>query len=122
MIINGNQVVQVHFQKGHLIRNNVIWMKLNEQDALIGRMSYENDHVLKNVKAFKVSEVGKYKGIYLVKNPQQFEEAEHLKKILPIEIMGIPAEQRIKIKPSKTVYFSRYKMKISVSRFEMFES
>ena len=82
-------------------------MKLKEQTALMGRMSLENNHVLENVKNFNISEVGKYKGIYLVKKPTKLVEAKYPQKILPLEITGVSAEQRIKIKPTKSLYFKR---------------
>ena len=110
--------VQVHFENGYLIAENVIVLDLDRKKATIGTLRDQNhlDQV-RNI----VVETGQFNEIRVIKVPT-FQISQENSMKLPMKIIALPSEQRIMIRPSRILYFNRVAKTGSLNMIILFQS
>lgn len=111
--------VQVHFENGYLIAENVIVLDLDRKKATIGTLRDQNhlDQV-RNI----VVETGHFNDIRVIKVPPTFQISQENSMKLPMKIIALPSEQRIMIRPSRILYFNRVAKTGSLNMIVLFQS
>ena len=68
---------------------------------------YNNHYILEDIMKIKIEAVAKYKGIYVLKYEKDTCTSVPSSHLMPFVITSIPDENRIKIVPSRILYFLR---------------
>ena len=115
-----NQYVQVHFERGNIIEENVIMTNLNSNLAIIGELI--NSTYLVNARQVKVDFIGEYKCMQVICIPTELSGEPLISQVkIPLKIIPMIAEQRIMVKPSKIMYFNRVAKTGSQSFIKLFK-
>ena len=101
-----NNYIQVYFNYGNLIEENVIWIG-NNGKSLIGTL--KNHTYLTNFREINVESTEDFKCLKVIRTSNNVPFKNSHKGIvkLPLKIIGLPEEQRILVRPSKIMFFIR---------------
>ena len=93
-----------------LVHEDVTWIDKHLNQTFVGRLrQFENQNVLEEIKTFKIEAVGKHKAMLILKHKKiSCTPAKNARHLMPMILLYLPNEQRIKISPSKILYFLRY--------------
>ena len=86
---------------------NVIWIDVNKEITLFGKLSLNDSNIMEQVRPFDVQLMGKLKKFYFIKIPNLPKPESNIKQLLPIRIINIPNEQRFYVLRSQGLYFTR---------------
>ena len=107
-LIYENQFINVHFENGKMIEENVIFINNEQKTAVMGKL--KNNSKLQEVKEIDL-EHGDFKCLKIIRIPTKFANSAVINSEkyvkLPLKVIAAPHEQRIVIRPSKIMYFLR---------------
>ena len=86
---------------------NVIWIDINKEIALLGKLSLNDNNIMEQVRNLDIRLIGKLKKFYFIKIPNLPKPESNKRQLLPIRIINIPNEQRFNVLQSQGLYFTR---------------
>ena len=114
------QYVQVHFDKGRVVEDNVIMVDHENEWAMIGKLV--NNTYLIDVRNIDIDWIGDYKCLQVIRVPTDLSgEPSKTRVKLPVKIIPMLAEQKIMVRPSKIMYFNRVAKTGSQSFIKLFK-
>ena len=112
--------VQVHFDKGRVVADNVIMVEHENEWAMIGKLV--NQTYLVDARKIDIDWIGDYKCMQVIRIPNDLSREPSKTRVkLPVKIIPMLPEQKIMVRPSKIMYFNRVAKTGSQSFIKLFK-